>query len=141
MKRITTLLLFISLIVLSNCTSIIEGSLREGLVGSWEAFEMYDVMDQDTIIDPFFGFTAILDDHGCDSFTLEEDDSFFTYYQKGGSTTGSNAGNWEYAFTNLTFTFDDGEEIVRQITLNGDVLMLDDTIAGRPKIVTYLKVD
>ncbi len=136
MKKLITLSLFLGLF-LPSCTSIVEGSLRSSLVGTWEAIQVVDDATGN-IVDKEEGdvIFTLFEDISCNAITLEDDGNFNTFYDGINNSTIEN-GTWEYAFLDLTLNFDNGKSLVRTISINGDILTLPDTIGGIPKSVVF----
>ncbi len=138
MKR--ALLSITVLLSLASCTDIVEGSIRSSLVGEWEAYLVEDVNtgeidnkdDGDLIL-------VLFEDSFCDAIQLSDDGSFRTFYHNSTVLDDEN-GLWEYAFLDLTLSFNDGNTLVRNVSINEDELTLPDTIAGNPKVVTFRRI-
>lgn len=142
MKNFTLIfVLFTTLFLYTGCTALVEGTIRDTLVGNWEAISVMDVESGDVKIkEDGDEILFLFENKLCDAFTLESGGDFNTYYADGGFTLEEN-GTWEYEFLDLTLSFDDGKTLVRSVEIDGDLLILPDTIGGRAKVVTFLKFE
>lgn len=125
------------IIIAASCSSIVDGAISESLEGNWEAFEIIDVPNNDTLRSNSFSFT--LGGRACDAFRLFDDKSFNVYYQNGSSINGINTGIWSADFNDLTLDFDNGSSMTRTVTIEDDILTMPDTIFGIAKIVRFEK--
>ncbi len=129
-------------LLLTQCTAIVEGGLRSSLIGSWEAYRVVDVESGDEVLVDDGGLIFfIFEDRFCNSFTLSDDGDLDTYYFDGSATSNDDDGEWEYEFLNITFRFNDGDSLVRSFDVSEDVLTLPDTIAGEAKSISFRKVE
>jgi len=141
MKVLKISFCIIVVLLLTQCTAIVEGGLRSSLIGSWEAYQVIDLeTGEETLTDEGDFIFFIFEDRFCNSFTLEDDGSMDTYYFDGSSSSDASDGEWEYEFGDITFIFNDGDTLVRGFSQNEDVLVLPDTIAGKAKSISFLKV-
>ncbi len=128
---------FAMFLILPGCTSLVEGSLRSSLVGTWEAIQVVDDATGNIVDKEEGGFIfTLFEDISCDAINLEDDGNFNTFYTGVSGGTIEN-GSWEYAFLDLTLTFDNGKTLIRQISINEDILTLPDTIGGVAKSVVF----
>ena len=141
MKILKISFFILAVMLLTQCTALVEGGLRSSLVGSWEAYQVIDLETGEETLTEEGGFIFfIFENRFCNSFTLEDDGNLDTYYFDGSSTSDSDDGEWVYEFGDITFKFNDGDSIVRSFSLSEDVLVLPDTIAGKAKSISFLKV-
>ena len=132
----------IGILLLTQCTAIVEGGLRSNLIGSWEAYQLVDVETGDEINVNDGGFIFFLfEDRFCNSFTLSDDGNMDTYYFDGSATSDDDDGEWLYEFGDITFIFNDGDTLVRSFSGDAEVMTLPDTIAGEAKTISFRKVE
>lgn len=136
------LLLLVVVISLYQCTALVEGGIRQSLIGTWEVSEVLDVESGDIsyVADGDLVF-IMFENRFCNSFTLFDNGDLDTYYADGSFTSNDDDGTWEYEFLDLTLRFNDGDTLVRSVSVSEEILTLPDTIAGSAKSFTFLKVE
>ena len=137
-------LLFLPLIVLvlSQCTDLVEGTIRQSLIGTWEVAEVMDIESGD------ISYTAdgdlilfLFEDRMCNSFSLSDDGSLDSFYADGSSSSDDNDGTWGYEFLDLRFNFNDGDTLIRSFSVDSETLIMPDTIAGKAKSYVFIKTE